>query len=195
MFIYKFYNCNTGSRFYFITHHGVNPESIFVFNDYLHRHSQVGILQKVDTLDSKKIMYKIYGYNFFHKVNGLGNVLLNHLWTPESKITNSKQAFTDIMDMQGKSFNLRYRNLQNIRIRILQIFCYDFFARSKVGANCSGITQPFPNPNLIFFSNVPQILCCRIIKKNQKKIWRIRIFWMFWCCEQVNYFFSFWNVL
>ena len=104
MFIWKLYNCNTGARFYFIIHHGVNPESIFEFNDYLHRHPQVGILQKVDTLDSKRIMYKIYGYNFFNKVNGLGNVVLNHLWTPESKITNPKQAFTDIMDMQGKSF-------------------------------------------------------------------------------------------
>ena len=48
-------------------------------------------------------MYKIYGYNFFDEVNGLGNVVLNRLWTPESKISMPKEAFTDIMDMQGKS--------------------------------------------------------------------------------------------
>ena len=60
------------------------------------------MLQKVDTLDPKRIKYKIYGYNFFHQVNGLGNVMLNHVWTPESKIFHTKEAFTDIMDMQGK---------------------------------------------------------------------------------------------
>ena len=103
MFSWKLYNCNTGARFYFIIHRGENPENVFEFNDYLQRHPQVGILQNVDTLDSKRIMYKIYGYNFFHEVNGLGNVVLNHLWTPESKIAKPKQAFTDIMDMQGKS--------------------------------------------------------------------------------------------
>ena len=114
MFIWKLYNCNTGARFYFIIHHGVNPESIFEFNDYLHKHPQVGILQKVDTLDPKKIFYKIYGYNFFHEVNGLGNVVLNHLWTPESKITDPKQAFTDIMDMQGNP--LFFLNLERFMI-------------------------------------------------------------------------------
>ena len=51
-------------------------------------------------------MYKIYGYNFFDEVNGLGNVVLNHLWTPESKISKPKEAFTDIMDMQGKSLSI-----------------------------------------------------------------------------------------
>ena len=56
----------------------------------------------MDTLDPERIMYKIYGYNFFHQVNSLGNVVLNHLWTPESKISKPKEAFTDIMDMQGK---------------------------------------------------------------------------------------------
>ena len=36
---------------------------------------------------------------------------------------------------------------------------------------------------------MPQIVCCKFIKKSKTKIWRIRIriFWRFWCCEQVNY--------
>ena len=50
---------NLGARFYFIIHHDENPENIFQYNEYLHRHPQVGILQKVDTLDSNKIMYKV----------------------------------------------------------------------------------------------------------------------------------------
>ena len=64
---------------------------------------------------------------------------------------------------------LRHWNLQNIWIRILQIFCYDFFCFIKSRANHSGITQPFLNPNQIFFSNAPQNVCRRIIKKNQNK--------------------------
>ena len=68
----------------------------------------------MDTLDPIKILYKIYGYNFFHEVNGLGNVVLNHLWTPESKITDPKQAFTDIMDMQGNP--LFFLNLERFMI-------------------------------------------------------------------------------
>ena len=43
------------------------------------------------------------------------------------------------------------------------------FCLIKSRANRSGITEPFLNPNLIFFSNAPQIVCCRIIKKNQNK--------------------------
>ena len=60
----------------------------------------------------------------------------------------------------------RDRNIQNIQIRILQIL---FFCLIKSRANRSGITQPFLNPNLIFFFNGPQIVCCRIIRKNQNK--------------------------
>ena len=63
----------------------------------------------------------------------------------------------------------RHRNLQNICIRILQIFCYDFFCLIKSRANHSGATQPFLNHNMIFFPNAPQIICHRIIKKNQNK--------------------------
>ena len=39
----------------------------------------------------------------------------------------------------------------------------------KSRANRSRIMQPFLNPNLIFFSNAPQIVRKRIIKKNQNK--------------------------
>ena len=115
---WKLYICiYPGARFYFIIHHGENPESVFEFNDYLHRHPQVGILQKVDTLDSERIMYKIYGYNFFHQVNGLGNVVLNHLWTPESKISKPKEAFTDIMDMQGMAIPVVEFSREGYKIR------------------------------------------------------------------------------
>ena len=91
---------------------------------------------------------------------------------------------------------LRYRNLQNIRIRTLQIFCYDSFTWSKVGR----IAPESPNlfQILIWYSFLTRLkffVAESFYKKNQKKIWRIRIFLMFWCCEQVNYFFFFWNVL
>ena len=43
------------------------------------------------------------------------------------------------------------------------------FCLIKSRANCSGIKKPFLNPNLIFFSKAPQIVCRRIIKKNQNK--------------------------
>ena len=94
---------NPDARFYFIISNSENPQSVFEFNDYLHRHPQVAVLQKVDTLKSGRIKYKIYGYNFFHQVNGLGNVVINHVWDPESKIFHTKQAFTDTMDMKGKN--------------------------------------------------------------------------------------------
>ena len=57
----------------------------------------------------------------------------------------------------SKIFKFKFSNL------LLWFFCL----KSRV--NCSRITQPFLNPNLIFFSNAPQIVCCRIIKKNQNK--------------------------
>ena len=57
----------------------------------------------------------------------------------------------------------KYSNLNSPNL----LLC--FFCLIKSRANCSGITQPFLNPNLIFFSNVPQIVCCRIIKKHQNK--------------------------
>ena len=43
------------------------------------------------------------------------------------------------------------------------------FCLIKSRANHSGITQPFLNPNMIFFSNAPQIFWHRIIKMNQNK--------------------------
>ena len=49
------------------------------------------------------------------------------------------------------------------------------FCLIKSRANCSGLTQLFWNPTLIFFSNVLQIVCRRIIQKNKTKIWRVWI--------------------
>ena len=63
----------------------------------------------------------------------------------------------------------QHRNLQNIHIHILQIFFMICFCLIKSRVNCSVIKQPFLNRNLIFFSNTSQIVCCRIIKKNQTK--------------------------
>ena len=58
----------------------------------------------------------------------------------------------------------KYSNLNSPNLLLWFFFC---LIKSRV--NRSGITQPFLNPNLIFFSNAPQIVCCRIIKKNQNK--------------------------
>ena len=118
------------ARFYFILSSSENPETVFEFNDYLHRHPQVAILQKVDTLNSGRIKYKIYGYNFFNQVNGLGNVVINHVWTEESKIFNAKQVFTDTMDMQGKFLTVG-SNRGSYAIPILEYFT-SFHHRSKL---------------------------------------------------------------
>ena len=44
-----------------------------------------------------------------------------------------------------------------------------FLCFIKSRADHSGITHPFINPDQIFFSNAPQNVCRRIIKKNQNK--------------------------
>ena len=93
----------TKYRFFFIVDQTFTDiEKIFEYNDFLHRHPQVAIIQRVDTLNFGRIKYKIYGKNFFNQVNGLGEVMINHIWTEDNKISKIKEAFTDIMDMQGK---------------------------------------------------------------------------------------------
>ena len=48
--------------------------------------------------------------------------------------------------------------------------------------------QPFLTPNLIFFSNAPQIVCRRIIKNNQNKdVENSNSNWRFRCCKQVRH--------
>ena len=63
---------HASSRFFFVVDSEAKDlEKIYEHNDFLHRHSQLGILQQVKTLDPQKIMFKIYGYNFFSEENGL----------------------------------------------------------------------------------------------------------------------------
>ena len=63
---------HASSRFFFVVDSEAKDlEKIYEYNDFLHRHSQLGILQRVKTLDPQKIMFKIYGYNFFSEENGL----------------------------------------------------------------------------------------------------------------------------
>ena len=73
--------------------------------------------------------------------------------TREKKILGQVQVVKIVLTCS------RHRNLQNIQIRILQIFCYDFFA--------------FLNPNPIFFSITRLKLFVAVIKKIKTKIWRI----------------------
>ena len=86
---------------------------------------------------------------------------------------NIKQILCNFLVQTLQSTCLRHQNLQNIRIQIPQIFCYEFFCLIKSRRNRSVFTQLFLNANLIFFSNAPQIVCRRIIKKIKTMIWRI----------------------
>ena len=60
-----------------------------------------------------------------------------------------------------------------------------FFCLIKSRTNCSGFSQSFLNPNLVFFSNAPQIVCHRINKEIKTEIWRIRI-QIFWGSNVTN---------
>ena len=66
---------------------------------FLYRHPHTAVIKKID---SAKIKYKIYGYNFFHKANDHGEVIVNYVWSPENPITNIKAAFTDMKHFHGK---------------------------------------------------------------------------------------------
>ena len=95
------------SRFFFVVNlEDKELEKIFHYNDYLYRHSQVGILQPTKTLDPEKAMYKILGYNFYFKENGLPEVNINHVWTTETPFKSIKDAFTDMKHFQGKHFRI-----------------------------------------------------------------------------------------
>ena len=62
-----------------------------------------------------------------------------------------------------------------------------FFCLIKSRVNCSEITQPFLNPNLIFFSDA-KLFVAESLKRIKTKIWRvwIQIFLRFWCRKQVK---------
>ena len=91
------------SRFFFVVDE-TEEEFEFnkIFNDYLSRHPQVGIIQRVRTKNIHKVMYKIYGYNFFVKENGLQVVQINYIWTTNHTINHIKDAFSNRRNFQGK---------------------------------------------------------------------------------------------
>ena len=96
---------NPSSRFFFIVDE-TEEELEFkkIFNDYLSKHSQVGIIQRVRTKDMDKAMYKIYGYNLFSEEIGGPIVQINYIWTTNNRINNIKDAFSDRRKFQGKQF-------------------------------------------------------------------------------------------
>ena len=82
---------HASSRFFFVVDSEAKDlEKIYEYNDFLHRHSQLGILQRVKTLDPQKIMYKIYGYNFYSEENGLskGDTEIQSICNYQIKILN-----------------------------------------------------------------------------------------------------------
>ena len=86
---------HTSSRFFFVVDSETKDlEKIYEYNDFLHRHSQVGILQHVKTLDLKRIMFKIYGYNFFYEENGLskGDTKIQSYANLQFLVTNPSQG-------------------------------------------------------------------------------------------------------
>ena len=94
---------DSDARFVFVNRQDEHPQDLFTYNDYLKRHPQIAILHKLPTLNPvKNPKYKIYGYNFFHQVNGKDLVQINHVWSLDNKLTEIRQSFTDKMDMQGK---------------------------------------------------------------------------------------------
>ena len=109
---------HASSRFFFVVDTEENDlEKIYEYNDFLHRHSQLGILQRVKTLDPQKIMFKIYGYNFYFEVNGLSK--------GDTKIQSlSNLHFHETIHEQGIVLNSKIINLmfhKNFRIKILNL--------------------------------------------------------------------------
>ena len=94
---------NPSSRFFFIVDE-TEEELEFkkIFNDYLSKHSQVGIIQRVRTKDMDKAMYKIYGYNLFSEETGGPIVQINYIWTTNNTINHIRYAFSDRHKFQGK---------------------------------------------------------------------------------------------
>ena len=96
---------DSDARFFFVVDYidgDQKAHDIFHYNDYLHRHPQMGVIKKVD---SSKMMYKIYGYNFFHEANGHGEVIVNYVWSMENPLTSIKAAFTDMKQFHGNIFD------------------------------------------------------------------------------------------
>jgi len=85
-------------------------DEIYHYNDYLHRHPQIGILQRVNTKDPEKIMFKIYGYNYYFKENAEPEVIMNYVWTEDRPLTKITQAFTDQFQFKGKHFRYKHRD-------------------------------------------------------------------------------------
>ena len=78
---------HASSRFFFVVDDKTEEtEFLKIYNDYLSKHPQVGIIQRVRTKQTNKNLYKIYGYNFFAKENGLPIVKINYIWTPNNSI-------------------------------------------------------------------------------------------------------------
>lgn len=108
---------DSDARFVFVNGQTEEAKDLFTYNDYLARHPQIAILQKLPTLDPlNNPKYKIMGYNFFHQVNGGGLVQINHVWSWSNKLTDIGQAFTDITDMQGNVSSIQSTNLFDFNV-------------------------------------------------------------------------------
>ena len=98
---------HASSRFFFVVDDKTEEtEFIKIFNDNLSKHPQVGIIQRIRTKQTNKNLYKIYGYNFFGKENGLPIVKINYIWTPNNPINYIRDAFTDLHGFDGKHFKV-----------------------------------------------------------------------------------------
>ena len=94
---------------------------------------------------------------------------------PLKKHTCRQSPFTKVMlfNLFTTSESPKYSNSNSPNLLLW------FFCLIENRANRSGITQWFPNPNLIFFSNSPlKLFIAESIKRIKTKIWRIQI-WIF----------------
>ena len=94
---------HSASRFFFVVN---EKEFEFqkIFNHYFSQHPQVGIIQRVESKDTDKGMFKIYGFNLFVKEHGLPIVDINYIWTINNTINHIKDVFSDRSNFKGKHF-------------------------------------------------------------------------------------------
>jgi hypothetical protein len=60
-------------------------------------------IQKIDTLNPWKVVYKFYGYNFFHEATySKSKINLNFVWSVENEVASIDQVFTDMFQFQGE---------------------------------------------------------------------------------------------
>ena len=94
------------SKFLFLIENESEMEDVvFEKSHFIKKHPRVAFITKVDT--KAVLRFKIFGYNFITWQNKKVPKILNYIWSPQNRITNISDAFTDISNFQGNTLELK----------------------------------------------------------------------------------------